>query len=143
MYSKILIAVDSSAYSLVAARKGLDLAHQLNAQAALVFVINMARTIHSADVGILPEEAIVVLKKEAEETLDQILAMYNGKGVLKFMPEGRHPADDIMKTAELWEADLIVMGSHHSSAFTRLITHSVTEQVVHHSQIPVVIVPSR
>src|SRR3990170_8150686 len=110
-YSKLLIAVDSSAYSLTAAKKGLDLAHQLHAQTALIFVIDKARTLHSADTGILPEEAVVVLKKEAEQTLDQLASMYNGKDLVKFMPEG-HPAEDIVKTAEAWEADLIVMGTH-------------------------------
>jgi hypothetical protein len=71
IYKKIIIAVDSSAYSPAATKKGIALVNQLNARPALVFVIDKARTIHSIDTGIDPDEAIVVLKKEAEETLDQ------------------------------------------------------------------------
>jgi nucleotide-binding universal stress UspA family protein len=141
-YNKILIAVDSSEYSLAAAEKGLQLAHQLNASTALLFVIDKARTIRSGDSGILPDEVIVVLKKEAEQALDQIARMYNGKELVKFMPEG-HPAEDIIKTAEIWKADLIVMGTHGRTGLMHLLTGSVAEHVLRHAKIPVLVVPSR
>jgi nucleotide-binding universal stress UspA family protein len=141
-YKKILIAVDSSEYSLAAAKKGIALAHQLNAKSALLFVIDRARTIHSADAGILPEDAIIILKKEAEQTLDQLATMYNGKELVKFMPEGR-PSEDIIKTAEIWGADLIVMGTHGRTGLMHFLMGSVAEHVLRHSKIPVMIVPSK
>jgi len=141
-YKKILIAVDSSAYSLAAAKKGMSLAHQLNAKSALVFVIDTARIIHSADTGIFPEEAIVILKKEAEQTLDQLVSMYNAHDAVKFMPEGI-PKEDIIKTAENWGADLIVMGTHGRTGVMHFLVGSVAEHVVRHSKIPVMIVPAK
>jgi nucleotide-binding universal stress UspA family protein len=141
-YSKILIAVDSSEFSLAAAKKGFELAHRLNAEVGLIFVIDSARTIHSADSGILPQEAIVVLKREAAQTLDQVARMFNGKDIPKFMPEGR-PAEDIIRTAEVWEAHLIVMGTHGRTGLTHLLSGSVAEQVIRHSKIPVMVVPSK
>lgn len=42
-YKKILIAVDSSEFAMAAAKKGLALAHQLNAQAALIFVVDQSK----------------------------------------------------------------------------------------------------
>lgn len=141
-YNKILIAVDSSEFSMTAAKKGLNLAHQLNAEAALVYVINTSKEIGNVDAGIFPEDAALILKKEAGQTLDQLTAMYNGKSLLKFMPEG-HPAEDIIKTAQTWGADLIVMGKHGRTGLVELLMGSVSMYVMHHSEIPVLIVPSK
>lgn len=139
-YSKILIAVDSSEFSMQAAKKGLELAHQLDATAALLYVVDTSKAIGNIDAGILPEQAMIVLKKEVEQTLDELAAMYNGSTILKFMPEG-HPTKDILMTAEIWEADLIVMGTHGRTGLMHLLVGSVAEYVVHHSKIPVMVVP--
>lgn len=141
-YRKILIAVDSSEYSLAAARKGIALANQLNAKSALLFVVDRARAIHSADTGVFPDEAMIVLKKEAEQTLDQIAHLYTGKDVVKFMPEGS-PKEDIIKTAEVWGADLIIMGTHGRTGLMHFLMGSVAEHVLRHSKIPVMVVPSK
>jgi nucleotide-binding universal stress UspA family protein len=141
-FRKILIAVDSSEYSLAAATSGLELAHKLHAEPALVFVIDKARTIHSLDTGILPEEAIAVLRTEATQTLDQLTGMYPGKEVVRFMPEGK-PHQEIIKTAEIWKADLIVLGTHGRTGLKHLLTGSVSEHVLRQSKIPVMIVPLR
>lgn len=141
-YFKILIAVDSSEYSLTAAKKGLELAHQLQATVALLFVIDRSRVIHNSDVGIIPEEAIEMLKEEAEQTLSQIEALHDGQAVSKFMPEGR-PTEDIITTAEAWNADLIVMGTHGRTGLMHLLIGSIAEHVLRHSKIPVLIVPSK
>jgi len=94
------------------------------------------------DAGILPAEALIVLKKEAEQALDELAEMYNGKGLMKFMPEG-HPTEDIIKTAETWEADLIVLGTHGRTGLRHLLMGSIAEHIVRHSKIPVMIVPSK
>lgn len=141
-YSKILIAVDSSEYSMQAAKKGLELAHQLKAKVALLYVVDTSKAIGNIDAGILAEQALIVLKKEVEQTLDELAVMYNGGEILKFMPEG-HPTKDILKTAEVWEADLIVMGTHGRTGLLHLLVGSVAEYIVRHSKIPVMVVPSK
>lgn len=141
-YSKILIAVDSSEYSMQAAKKGLELAHQLNAQVALLFVVDISKAMGNIDAGILPQQALIVLKKEAEQTLDELSAMYNGNDILKFMPEG-NPTKEITKTAEIWEADLLVLGTHGRTGLLHLLVGSVAEYTIRHSKIPVMVVPSK
>lgn len=141
-YNKILIAVDSSEFSMQAAKKGLALARQLNAQAALIFVVDTALAMGNVDAGIFPEDALIVLKKEAEQTLDELASMYNGKGIMKFMPEG-HPSADILRTAETWEADLIVVGTHGRTGLAHLLVGSVAEHIVRHAGVPVMVVPSK
>ncbi|OJW85032.1 MAG: universal stress protein UspA [Bacteroidetes bacterium 46-16] len=139
-YKKILIAVDSSEPSMKAAEQGLALAHQLKAQAALVYVIDDAKAIGNVDAGILPDQALLVLKKEAEETLEQLAKMYNGKELMKFMPEGR-PVEDILETAKTWKADLLVLGTHARTGLAHLFVGSIAEQVLRHAVIPIMVVP--
>lgn len=138
-YKKILIAVDSSEYSMKAAKKGLELAHQLNATAALLFVVDISKTLGNIDAGITHEQALIVLKKE--QTLDELSEMYDGKEVMKFMPEGK-PEEDILKTAENWKADLLVLGTHGRTGLKHLLVGSIAEHVIRHSVIPVMVVPS-
>lgn len=141
-YSKILIAVDSSEFSMQAAKKGLKLAHQLNAQVALLYVVDESKATGNIDAGILPEQAMIVLKKEVEQTLDELATMYNGETILKFMPEGL-PKRDILKTAYIWGADLLVMGTHGRTGLLHLLVGSVAEYIIRHSKIPVMVVPSK
>ncbi|WP_339917495.1 universal stress protein [Yeosuana marina] len=141
-YSKILIAVDSSEYSMNAAKKGLELSHQLNAKVALLYVIDTSKALGNIDAGITAEEALIILKKEAEQTLDELAAMYNGTSIMKFIPEGL-PSKDIIKTAEIWEADLIILGTHGRTGLLHLLVGSVAEHIIRHSKIPVMVVPSR
>lgn len=141
-YSKILIAVDSSEYSMKAAKKGFELAHQVNAKVALLYVVDSSKALGNIDAGISAEQSLLVLKKEAEQTLDELAVMYDGDTVMKFMPEGQ-PTKDILKTATVWEADLIIMGTHGRTGLLHLLVGSVAEHVIRHSKIPVMVVPSK
>lgn len=140
-YSKILIAVDSSEYSIQAAKNGFQLAEQLGATVALLFVIDTSKAVANIDTGVYPEQALFVLKKEAEQTLNKLAAMHN-KEVIKFMPQGI-PTKDIIKTAEKWEADLIVLGTHGRTGLMHLLIGSVSESIIRHSKIPVMVYPSK
>lgn len=140
-FQRILIAVDSSEYAMQAAKRGLELAHALHAQAALLYVVDTAKAMGNIDAGISPENALIVLKREAEETLGQLARMYNGSELMKFMPEG-HPVEEIIGTAASWNADLIVMGTHGRTGLAHLFAGSVAEQVLRHARIPVMVVPS-
>lgn len=141
-FKRVIVAVDGGEFALTAARRGLELANQLNAQAAVIFVVDLARAVGSSDAGITREEALIVLKKEAEQTLDQIAALYGGPEVMKFMPEG-DPKEDIIRMAESWGADLLVIGTHARTGLARLLLGSVAEHVVRHSTVPVMVVPTR
>jgi nucleotide-binding universal stress UspA family protein len=139
-YSRILIAVDSHEASLTVARKGIELAHILEAKAALLFVIDTAKAMGNIEANIAPQEALIILKKEAQQTLDQLVALYDGHDVIKFMPEG-HPAEDIIKTAINWEADLIIVGTHGKKGLAKLLGNHVSDYVLHHSKVPVMLIP--
>jgi nucleotide-binding universal stress UspA family protein len=143
LYQKILIAVDSSSYSLNAANKGFELAHQLKAAIGLIYVIDRNKESVNADVGITPEQSETVLLQQAEENISQLIKMYDGADeVLRFTPEG-FPKKEIINTAKEWDADLIVMGTKGRTGLTHLLVGSVAEYVIKHAGVPVMVVPSK
>jgi len=139
-YSRILISVDSHENSLTVAKKGIELAHKLNAKAALLFVVDTAKAMGNIEANIMPQEAMILLKKEAQQTLDQLASMYEAKDLVKFMPEGQ-PAEDIIKTAINWEADLIIVGTHGKKGLAKLLSSHVSDYVLHHAKVPVLLIP--
>ncbi len=141
IYKKILIAVDSRENSMTVAQKGFELSEQLNAEAGLIFVVDISMAIGNPDAGILHNDALIILKKEAQDSLDQLIRMNNRSiDTIKFMPEGL-PRESILKTAETWDADLIVMGLHGKSGFGIFIMGSISQYISLHSKIPVIIIP--
>ncbi len=142
-YQKILIAVDSSAYSMNAAKKGFELAHQLNASVGLICVIDRNKESMNVEVGITPEQSQTVLLQQAEENISQLIKMYDGVDeILRFTPEG-FPKNEIIKIAKEWGADVIVMGTHGRTGLTHLLVGSVAEYVIKHSGVPVMVISSK
>ena len=140
-FKKILIAIDHSANAMRAAKTGFALAHQLRAKLALVYVVDKSREVLNADLGITPEQSGTVLLSEAENTLEQLIKMYNGvEEIFRFTPEGS-PEKEILKIAKEWGADLIIMGSHQHSGLSRLLSGSVTEYIIRHAGVPVMLSP--
>ena len=139
-YSRILISVDGHENSLTVAKKGIELANKLNAKAALLFVVDTAKAMGNIEANIMPQEALILLKKEAQQTLDQMASMYETNDLVKFMPEG-HPAEDIIKTAINWEADLIIVGTHGKKGLAKLLSSHVSDYVLHHAKVPVLLIP--
>jgi nucleotide-binding universal stress UspA family protein len=53
------------------------------------------------------------------------------------------PADRIVREAELWRTDAIVMSTHGRGGLDRLVHGSVADAVLRHSVVPVLLVPAR
>lgn len=53
------------------------------------------------------------------------------------------PKHSILKAVDKYEANLVVMGSRGLGALSRAILGSVSDYVLHHVNVPVIIVPSR
>ncbi len=142
-FQKILIAIDSSAYSMNAAKKGFELAHQLKAAIGLIYVIDRNKESMNVELGITPEESQTVLLRQAEENISQLIKMYDGiDEILRFTPEG-FPKKEVINTAKEWGADLIVMGTHGRTGLTHLLVGSVAEYVIKHAGIPVMVISSK
>jgi Universal stress protein UspA and related nucleotide-binding proteins len=131
-YNRILIAVDGSKHSLNIAEKGLTLARQLKAEVAIIFVIDKSKAMGSVDANITPEEAEILLKKEAIYIMDSIASTFGYNDFIRFMPVG-YPKEDIIKISDTWHADVIVIGRHGKSGIINILMGSVAEYVLYHS----------
>ena len=139
--NKILVAVDKSNQSVKAASIGIEIASKMNADIAFVYVIDATLAMGNIDAGITPEQAKIVLIKEAEETLDELVGQHkNDLSIHRFMPEG-NPSEEILSSALSWSADLIVMGTHGRHGLKHLLMGSIAEDVLRHTPIPVLVVP--
>ncbi len=140
-FKKILIAVSSSPISLKAAKIGFDFAHALDAEVALLYVIDRTKESVNIEAGPTREESELILLKEAQDTIEQMIKMYNGeKKLYKFTPEG-FPKEEILNTAKEWEADVIVMGTHGRTGLSHFLQGSLAEYVVRHARVPVMVIP--
>ena len=52
-----------------------------------------------------------------------------------------HPSDEIIRAAETTGTDLIVMATHGLGGVRRWAFGSVTDQVIHQSHVPVLVIP--
>jgi nucleotide-binding universal stress UspA family protein len=140
-FSKILISVDDSAYSIEAVKRGIELASINNAEVGLIHVIDESQTVGNIDAGISPADALVILEKASIKFMEGLHNLYfHDINIQQFSPVGK-PVKEIIKTAERWGADLIITGTHRTSGWKRLIIGSISEEIIRHSKIPVMVVP--
>ncbi len=138
MYKKILIAYDGSAHSQRALVCAQDLAQKYAAQLILVHAFHPIPKEWGAP---FLEEAEEHATKAAETVVHEALSRLGETGlqVLVEVLEGP-PAEAILRVAETRACDLIVMGSRGLGEVQAVLLGSVSERVLHHSPVPVLIV---
>lgn len=138
---KILIAVDDGTTSEKVALSGFQLGQQLNAEIALVSVVDTTNLL--TDGGVTPRELADIIKNDFKKSqkllIDKVFKNYN---VWTFVEEGK-PFEVILKVANEWEADLIVLGTHGRTGLSHLLMGSVAEKVIRHSTKPLFIMPTK
>lgn len=132
----ILIAVGDGSTS-----QGFQIGRQLNAEIALISVAD--KTNLMTDGGVTPREMANIIKdnfKKSEQML--VEKVFKDYKVWTFLEEGK-PFEAILKIAEDWEADLIVLGTHGRTGLLHLLMGSVAEKVIRHSTKSLYIIPAR
>ncbi|MHB1277689.1 MAG: universal stress protein [Bacteroidia bacterium] len=138
-YQKILIAVDDSPVAEKVAAKGFMLGQQLNAEIALLSVVDTAAL--SAGGGITPKEMEEILKNGLRKSQLLLLdKVFKAHKVWTFIEEGK-PYEKILAVAVDWQADLIIIGTHGRTGLAHILMGSVAEHVLRHAKIPVMIIP--
>lgn len=143
MYQHILIPVDGSPTSDRALQEALALARQHNAQLQLLHVleevhfIDMESSINYAEL----QESI---RNSGAKVLAQAQVLVQQAGMTaetKLLEAGgERVASVIVAEAERWPADLIVIGTHGRTGFSRLLFGSVAEGVVRTAPAPVLLI---
>ena len=143
MYQHILVPVDGSATSDRALQEAIRLARQQSAQLELVHVVEDIRLLDS-DSYINYTEMQETLRNSGKKTLAhaQMVVQLAGMGAEINLLEahGKRIASIIVEEAERWPADLIVIGTHGRSGFSRVLFGSVAEGVVRTAHIPVLLI---
>ncbi|HLA86568.1 MAG TPA: universal stress protein [Anaerolineales bacterium] len=139
MFDKILLAVDGSDHALQAARKAAELARAMNSKDFRIVVAydfippylgepNMQSAINAR-----MDDANAFVQK-AMETVGKIPCEIHVELI-----EGS-PAEAIIKVANSFKCDVIVMGSRGLGTLAGLLLGSTSQKVVAHAPCPVLIV---
>lgn len=138
---KMLLATDGSEFSRLALEKAAELAQATRSE---IVVLSVSQLVNLGTVGPMvyaPESAFEVPTKEESEGILQEVAEYLDKrGIAhRTLRVIGQPAEAILHTAEEEHADLIVMGSHGRTGLQRFLLGSVSNQVVSHSSVSVLV----
>jgi nucleotide-binding universal stress UspA family protein len=82
------------------------------------------------------------LEKASKEFLEKT-KHHLDDNTIKTLVEDGDCAEAIIKAAKHLHADVIVMGSHSHRWLENILMGSVTEKVLHHTSIPLFIVPTK
>lgn len=143
MYQHILIPVDGSPTSDRALQEALAFARQHNVQLQLLHVME---EIHFVDIesSINYAELQESIRNSGAKVLAQAQVMVQQAGMTaetKLLEAGgERVANVIVAEAERWPADLIVIGTHGRTGFSRLLFGSVAEGVVRTAPVPVLLI---
>ena len=147
MYKKILIATDGSEPSAKAVAHGVGLAKATGAAVAFVNVTEIWSALEvarAAESGISDpvEQYEKLADQAAEKTLAAAAKVAKDAGVTAETLHVRDQAaaEGIVAAAKDNKCDLIVTGTHGRRGINRMILGSQAIKVLHHSEIPVLVV---
>ena len=144
MYKQILCPVDGSPTSTRGVGEAIQLAINQSAKLRFIHVIDTYFPILDMAGGMNVVDTTDILRKNAEKVIKQAKLAALKEGVIadSTITEtlGSRAASFIIKEAEKWPADLIVMGTHGLRGFARVVIGSDAEYVIRHSTVPVLLV---
>ena len=151
---KILIALDSNPTAQIVAENGYNLAKAMNAHTILLHVIS--DTTYYSSLNYSP---IMGFAGFNSSDLSQRVTVEDVKIVAQnYLDKSKHHLGDeriqtivkngglgetILRTATELKIDIIVMGTHNRRGLEKILIGSVAENVLHHSSIPLFIIPTK
>lgn len=134
----ILVATDGSPASAAASDEAIDLSLRLGARLIVINVVNVPEL---TTAGAIFPGTVVGAREEAEAIARRVVddARRSGVAATYLTWEGQ-PGEAIVAAAESEGVDLVVVGTHGRSVIGRLLLGSVSEYVVRHSRVPVLVV---
>ncbi len=145
MFTRIMLATDGSKLSQKAVKSAIDMASKFNAELVAVKVI--PRYVQTYFEGSFTVADIDVKSIEAQwaagaqVVLDKIATSAAAKGVSvkTSVIKSDDIADGLVKAANKMKVDLIVMASHGRKGIKRVLLGSETQNVLTHSEVPVLV----
>jgi nucleotide-binding universal stress UspA family protein len=139
----ILIPVDGSEYSMKAIEAAKVIAKAFDSNVFILSVVSPEIQVTSGRGGNLYVPMLMdELIEHSQKILDDSKKQFEGmKNQIETVMEKGYVADEIVRFATEKNIDLVVMGSHGLGALkNRLMTGSVTTRVLHHIDVPVLVI---
>ena len=155
-FERVLVAADGSPSCLAAAEVAIELADALGAE---LVALSVAHDPDAADVDLTSSadpigaaEAATMVFARDDEVAEEATAAGRARAVAKLATsrgvtaraitwEGQ-AGEAIVAAAIAEHADLVVVGTHCRGRLGRLVSGSVSDHVVHHAPVPVLVVRS-
>lgn len=139
-YKRIMVAVDESETSILALKEAIQLTKDLGSTLRVIHVIdeNIVKLSGIVDVNILDafrEQTQQFLKNLHNDIKNENINFDTHLVVLK-----GNLAAQIIKEAEDWQTDLLVIGTHGRSGFNRFFLGSVAERIARIASLPVLLI---
>ncbi len=143
MFKHILVPVDGSSTSQLAVEKAITLAKAFDSRVSAIFVIDpYPFTGVGTDFAYGQAEYLSAATAEANAAIKATKIAFEQAGVKvdTSVIESHAAWRGVIDAAESLQADLIVMGSHGRSGLEKLVLGSVTQAVLSHTRLPVLVV---
>lgn len=149
---QILIALDNNGGAKKVAETGYELAKALGAHTILLHVTSHATYYSSPNyspilgfdsfstLDMVQTNTVPEFKRKAEDYLDRMKWTLGDATIQTIIKEGDF-AENISQTAKEMDADIIVMGTHNRKGLDKILLGSLAENVLHHTLIPLFIIP--
>ena len=139
---KILFPTELREYSLKILPYVISMSEKYN---STIYLFHVIEDLSKWGGFYIPHISLDLYQKEAMETAEKLMdkvCRQQMQGCPNFERRIRSgdPADEILKTIESEDIDLVVMGTHGSKGLEHAIFGSVAEKVVKNSAIPVLII---
>ncbi|MES2631748.1 MAG: universal stress protein [Pseudomonadota bacterium] len=147
MYQRILVPIDGSTTSNRALTAAIGLAQAFKGRLRLIYVVDEAAYVTGYDPsGGYSGELLRVMRESGEKILQEGLAFAKAAGIeadtMLFDTFGERLGEVVAKAVKLWNADLVVVGTHGRRGFSRLLLGSGAEQVIRLAPVPVLAIRS-
>jgi nucleotide-binding universal stress UspA family protein len=141
-FERILIALDDSEPADAARAFACDLAAAEHSRLVFLHVLDVRALVGDRlEYGYDPQIIVDEWHRNARDLVDAAADDAADRALLtdRVVAEG-DAADEILKAAQTYRADLIVMGTHGRRGLRRLVFGSVAEAIARRSEIPVAVV---
>ena len=145
MYQRILVPVDGSPTSDKALATAIQMAQAFGARLRLIHIMEETAYLTGYDpFGGYAGDLIRIMRESGEKILEQGMTAAQTAGLavdtVLFDDLGQRLGEAVANGAKLWNADLIVVGTHGRRGIGRLLMGSGAEQIIRQAPIPVLVV---
>ncbi|MCM8774829.1 MAG: universal stress protein [Candidatus Omnitrophica bacterium] len=141
LFKKVLIAMDFSRHAENLLSCISDLKNVDTEEVILLHIIDPMRIAHWADpLSSIDDLAVKKMKEDVKKELEKIISKAERVQKTKHRVEVGVPYQEIVRVSQEEEATLMIMGSHGRSFIKGAILGSVTQNVLRHTTVPLLIV---